>query len=312
MAIEGQIKTTADNDFSKKYGFGLMEILGVNLTNKELKAEGFYVKEEDEDKEREFITEREGVDVVRLEFACKEVKTEGGILRKVSFFIENKDKESQNNPGSFQWINNQGNTSYDGGKGQEGLAAWFVTDGLRKAKAGEAEFMEFMRNCMAINFKKGGKLSYDVKKFFKGNFNELKADLKSDYLTTVIIAFTIKERDVVENEGEEPVKKEYENFYNKAFAPGDQWKHLQNKPVFTEGDVAKIQAKVEKNKEIREYNKQNPTAKKKYEFLSPLEKVVATMSDPEYPCKDRAHFGVLKDYNPEEDYVMKESDTPEY
>lgn len=306
--IEGKKHVeTEQGSFAKIYGIGLFEICGVNMTNEQLKKEGFYVKEEDLEAERQFVTERDGVDVVRLEFALKEVKSENPLLRKISFFIENKDKESMNNPGSFQWINNQGNTSYDGGKGEEGLQGWFKNGrDVRKAKAGEAEFMEFMRNCMAVDFKEGGTLSYNLSKFFKGDFRELQGDLKSDYLSTVIVALTIKERDVEEDEV--VVKKEYENFYNKAFAPGSQWKFMQNKKEFNDGDVAKILGKVEKNKEIRLWNKENPDAKKKYEFMSPLEKMIADMANPEYPCKDRVYFGILKEYTGEEGVVGAEKE----
>lgn len=307
MAIEGKKHVETEGNFKKVYGIMLAEVLGVNLTNEQLKKEGFYVKEEDLEAERQFVTEREGIDSVRLEFALKEVKGEEPLLRKISFFIENKDKESQNNPGSFQWINNQGNTSYDGGKGEAGLQGWFKEGrDVRKAKAGEAEFMEFMRNCMAVAFKEGGTLGYNLSKFFKGDFRELQGDLKSDYLSTVVVALTIKEKDV-EEDGV-IVKKEYENFYNKAFAPGSQWKFMQNKKEFKEEDVNKILSKVEKNKEIRQWNKENPDAKKKYEFISPLEKLVATMADPEYPCKDRVHYGMLKEYTGETEVVGAQKD----
>lgn len=295
MAVQGNVKTSDEGNYVKKYGFGLFEVLGVQLTHEQLKEHGFPVKDEDLGKDRDFVTEKDGVDVVRLEFACKEVKQNEPILRKISFFIENKDRESQNSPGSFQWINNQGNTSYDGGKGKEGLQSWFKDGGeVRKAKPGESEFMEFMRNCMAVDFKTGGTLQYDVSKFFKGNFKELQADLKSDFLSTIIIALTIKERDV-EEDGV-VVKKEYENFYNKAFAPGSQWKFMQNKKEFTEDDIKKLHEKVARDKEIAQHNKDNPTSKKKREWLSALEKIVVSMTDEQYPCKDRAYFGLNKEY----------------
>lgn len=304
MAVQGTVRTETEG-FSKQYGFGLFEILGVNLTNQQLKEQGFYVKDEDLEKDRVFLGEKEGVNTVRIEFALKEVKQEGALLKKYSFFLEDKDRESQNTPGSFQWINNQGTTSYATSK--ENLADWFKEGkDVRKAKVGEAEFMEFMRNCMAVDFSKGGTLQYDVSKFFKGNVKELAGDLKSDYLSTIIINMTIKERDVVENEGDEPVKKEYENFYNKAFAPGSQWRFLQNKREFTEADIVKLHEKVERNKEIIAHNKANPTAKKKQEWLSPLEKIVVQMTDQQYPCKDRTYFGMHKEYVPGEDFISSD------
>lgn len=305
MAVNGQLKNEAEIVYNKRYGFVLVEVLGVNLTNEQLKKEGFYVRDEDLGTEREFTSSREvenvgKVNSVRIEFACKEVKGEDPLYKKFSFFLEDRDKESQNNPGSFQWINNQGNTSY--ADSLDSLPTWFKEGrDVRKAKVGEAEFMEFMRNCMAVDFKSGGTLQYDVNKFFKGNVKELQGDLNSDFLSTIIVAMTIKERDVEENG--EMVKKEYENFYNKAFAPGSQWKFLQNKKEFTESDIDKLHQKVERNKEIVQHNKQNPESKKKQEWLSPLEKIVVAMTDQQYPCKDRTYFGIHKEYDASKDFV---------
>ena len=322
MAVEGKKYEAGEGEFSKKYGFGLFQILGVNLPNEQLKKQGFYVKEGDEGAERQFITEREGVDVVRLEFACKEVlnekgeEKEGALLRKFSFFIENKDKESQTNPGSFQWINNQGATSYDGGKGIDGLQGWFKEGrDVRKAKAGEDQFMEFMRSCMAVNFREGGTLGYDVKKFFKGNFKEVQEDLKSDYLVPVVVALTVKEKDVTDDDTGQVEKKEYENFYNKAFAPGSQWKFVQNKKEWGPGDVKKILDKIEGNTGKRAWNKANPDSKKKADYVSPLENMIATMASPSYPCKDRHYFGMVKEYVAGDDFVGSGAvltETPDY
>lgn len=305
MAVQGD-KRQEQGEYKKIYGLGLFEILGVNMTNKQLKEAGFNVKEEDLETERTFVTEREGVKNVRLEFALKEVKKDG-ILRKISFFIEDREKESQSNPGSFQWINNQGACSYDGGKGIGGLQKWF-TEGrdVRKAKSGEEQFMEFMRNCMAVDFRGNGVLNYDVKKFFKGNFKELQDDLKSDYCTTVVVALTIKEKDV-EEEGE-MVKKEFESFYNKAFAPGEQYKFVQNKREFSEADVKNITDKIARNAEKRVQNKANPENKQKTEYVNAVENLIASISSTEYPCKDRYYLGLLKEYVPGPDKVLERND----
>lgn len=301
MAITGTKFETIEN--KKKVGLGIMEVVGVCMSNQELKEEGFYVKEGTEGEERSFISEKEGVDSVRLEFALKEVKTEEPFMQKISFFLENRERESLNTPGSFQWINNQGTCSY--AKDMESLPDWFKAGGdVRKALVGEEQFMAFMRSCMAINFRDGGTLAYDVKKFFKGNFKELKADLKSDFLSTVIVAFTVKERDVMNEETGEAEKKEYQNFYNKAFAPGSQAKFLNNKREFTEADVEKLFTRVESNDRIKEENKgKAPAERKKLDYLSMLETLVVTMASPEYPCKDRYYLGILKDYNPSEDFI---------
>ena len=306
MAVQGE-KRQEQGEYKKIYGLGVFEILGVNMTNKELKEAGFNVKEEELETERQFVSEREGVNNVRLEFALKEVKKEGGILRRISFFIEDKERESINNPGSFQWINNQGSCSYDGGKGIEGLQGWFREGrDVRKAKNGEEQFMEFMRNCMDVDFRGGGILNYDVKKFFKGNFKELQADLKGEYCTTIVVALTIKERDI-EEDGE-MVKKEFESFYNKAFAPGEQYKFVQNKREFSETDIKNITDKIARNVEKRVQNKANPENKQKTEYVNAVENLIASISSTEYPCKDRYYLGLLKEYVPGPDKVLERDD----
>lgn len=303
MSVTGTKKVEQEG-FAKKYGIGLFSIEGVNLSNSELKELGFYVKEGEEDEERNFLSEREGVDVVRIEMACREVTTkESPVLRKFSFFIENKERESQTTPGNFQWINNQGVCSY--ATDVDSLPEWFREGkDVRKALAGEEQFMSFMRACMAVNFKEGGTLGYNIKKFFKGNFKELIDDLKSDYLSTIIVALTVKERDVLNEDTGETEKKEYENFYNKAFAPGSMWKFMQNKREWTDEDVRKLLARVEANEQKKRENKGKPMAeRKKLDYLNSLETLIATMASPEYPCKDRHYFGMLKEYVAGDDFV---------
>ncbi len=300
MAIEGKKREETNG---KRIGIGLFSVLGVNLDNTKLKELGFYVKEEDLDKDREFITskdvEGEMVDSVRIEFACKEV--DGESLRKFNFFVENSNRDNKDH-NNFQWINNQGQTSWAADKAS--LQDWFAKGkDPRPCKKGEAEFMEFMTKCMAIDFKDGGTLSYDLSKFFKGNFKELQDDLKTDYLVDVVVACTIKEKEVTDPETEEVSTVEYENFYNKAFASKGTFKVLKNKKEFTETDVEKILDKVQANKGKKGKDKA---------FVSSLENLIYNMANPEYPCKDITYFGLLKDYVKTESIEEEKSVSSDY
>lgn len=292
MAITGNKKeASASSSYSKSYGISGYDILGVNMSNKDLKALGFYVKEEDEDKAREFVSERDGVAVVQLEFACQS-KGPDKKLRKFSFWLENKNSRNseEKERALFKFINDQGRTAWSLKPNEfvglsEAYSVYFTGQddayNPRPAKRGEEEFMLFMRACMAIDFKNGGTIKYNLKKLFNGNFKEIQDDLKSDFLTPVIVATTIKVKQTDEG------MKEYESFYPYAFAPGSNFKFLMNKKDYTDEDVAQIHAKISGNKTKKG---------KERTYVTPLEELIAKMTDKEYPCKDVFHLGLVKDY----------------
>lgn len=291
MAITGQKKE--QKEFSKSYGLAAYEVLGVNLKYKELKELGFYVKEEDLETERDFTGERDGNQTVQLEFACKSVGSNSK-LKRFSFWLENKN--DRNNPESekgdlYKFINDQGSTAWSK-KANEytplnpEYAKYFTgeDDALnpRPAKVGEEAFMAFMRSCLAVNFKEGGTISYNTKKFFNGNFKDLQGDLETDFLTTVLVATTIKIKETDEG------IKEVESFYGYAFAPGSYYKTVMNKGEWDEDAIQAIHDKIAGNK------KKEKGVKKDY--VTPLETLIAKMTDAQYPCKDVYHIGIVKDY----------------
>lgn len=292
MAITGDKKEqSSGGSYTKTYGISAYEILGVNLSNKELKELGFYVKDEDLEKEREFVTEREGVAVVQLEFAARSV-LEDKKLRRFSFWLENKNARNAEDKerALYKFINDQGkcawSTSPNEYKGlSENYSVYFTgeDDSLnpRPAKRGEEEFMLFMRACMAINYKDGGTIKYNIKKLFNGSFKELREDLQTDYLTTIIVATTIKIK------SDDTGVKEIESFYPYAFAPGGGFKVLQNKKEFSAAEIDAIHDKIAGNKGKKG---------KERKYVTPLEELIAKITDKEYPCKDVFHIGLPKEY----------------
>lgn len=294
MITGDQRKQQENSGFAKKIGISCYEVLGVNMTNKQLKEAGFYVKDEDLDSEREFTGEDNGMRSVRLEFALKQVKTENPHMKKISFFLKDGDRENEKT-GNIQWINDQGKCTW-GSKAS--LPDWFKgTDGnlnARKAKDGEEHFMNFMRACMNIDWKNGGVLKYDLNKMFNGNFKEIQGDLKTDYLQTVIVANTIKVKDVKNPESDEMETKEFESFYSKMFAPGVNMKFLNNKKEFTDEDIKAIRKKIENNKGKKGKDR---------DFVYAIEELVANMADPEYGCKDIFYPGLLKNFDASESFM---------
>ena len=301
MAAQGN-KKIDNGGYVKSYGLAAYEILGVNLSNKELKELGFYVKEGEEDNDRDLTGERDGHATIQLEFACRSVGSNSK-LRKFSFWLENKN--DRNNPESekgdlYKFINDQGITAWSKKPDEfvplsDKFAVNFTgTDDAynpRPAKVGEEQFMLFMRACMAIDFKSGGTLKYNVKRFFNGNVKELQEDLATDYLTTVVVATTIKVK-----EGDDGVK-EIESFYPYAFAPGSYNKVILSKKFWSDEDCAAIHSKIANNK--------GKTGKER-QYVTPLEQLIAKMTDPQYPCKELYYLGIVKDFTGENHVEMSE------
>lgn len=310
MAVTGTRKEPTSGGYQKTYGLAAYEVMGINLSNKELKEAGYYVKEGEEENERDFTGEKDGNQTVFLEFACKSM---AGKLRRFSFWLEKK--YDRNNPEStkgdlYKFINDQGMTAWSkkpnefveiSGTNRSFFAGTDDSLNPRPAYVGEEQFMLFMRSCMAINYKEGGTIKYNVKKLFNGSFGELKDDLKSDYLTTILVATTIQ---VKEKDGE---VKENESFYRYAFAPGILYKEVLNKKEYTEEDATVIRNKIAGNK---------GKSGKDRKFVTALEYLIAKMTDPEHGCKELYHLGVVKDYvsdahiETSDEAVIQEDDVP--
>lgn len=303
MAITGNVRTQAPQGEARSslYGISAYKILGVNLSNRELKDLDFYVKEGDEDNDRDFVSERDGVSVAKIEFACESLHD--GRKKKFIFWLENsnaRNKEDAERP-LYKFINDQGKCSWSvkpnvyQGINSEYDHYFTGTDGdlnPRPAKRGEEEMMLFMRSCMAINFRDGGTIKYNIKKFFANSFKELQADLETEFLTPVIVASTIKIKQ--EDDG----IKAYESFYPYAFAPGRYWEELKKKKEFTDADVVRIHQTIAGNKGKKG---------KARVWVSPLEELVAKMTDNNYPCKEVFHLGLPIEYYSEGKIETSES-----
>lgn len=293
MAVTGNAKQSNTGNYVTKVGLGVYQVLGCNLSYNELKELGFYVKEEDLEKERDFSNEKEGIQTVRLEFACKNINDEND-KRKFSFFLE--DSVRQNKDGNLtQFINNQGKCSWSTNEDRYvGINSQYDSyftgaDNClepRQALKGEEDLMLFMRAIFAnMDWRNGATLSYNVKKWFNGNFDEINKDLETDFSGSVIVANTVKVKETEEGD------KNVESFYNKVFAPGSFWKVLNNKGEFKTADVESIQKRIESNKGKKGKDKS---------YINPLEEMIVKIADSEYGCKDIYYLGKLKEFNPEE------------
>jgi hypothetical protein len=292
--ITGKQKEQKQFDNELKIGIVNVEILGVCLSNSELKELGYYVNEDDVDIEREFTGEKdvdgENVKTVRIEFAVQQVTANENPYRaKLSFFLE--DRERFNKDGSSQqWIDVQGRTTW--APDEDTLPEWFKNKDYRKARVGEEELYDFLRNVYNLDFSstdEEAKIEYSLKDFFKGNFRELKKDIEGN-AGTGLIAVTVKTKLTTDDEGN-TTEKQFNNFYNKTFAPGDQFKHLNNKKKWSETDVDAIHKKIENNKGKKGKSRL---------YVSNLEYMIAKLTDSAYPPRDAVYLGLLKDFNPDE------------
>ena len=130
-------------------------------------------------KEPEYLTDKEGVKGVRLDFYVS-----NNILRsKISIFLKNELNVSKTK-GTKQFINKFATTTWSNtleeatGKEAKNGKKWFLPDGARQAFVGEEQLYELLRNW--LNVKIGDELQLtNFKKLFTGDFSELQTLLKS-------------------------------------------------------------------------------------------------------------------------------------
>ena len=126
------------------YGIGDFKILGINLDFDELKELGF-------DRSKEPVYEVQTLNGIKrkITFYCEHEET--GLKKPLDFFISNED--AVNKSGTVKIINNFGqNTSaasVDAIKADPRYT-WFRHDGIRIAKEGEIELIEFIVNWLNV------------------------------------------------------------------------------------------------------------------------------------------------------------------
>lgn len=182
-------------------GLGDVEIVMINPTLAELQAKGINFKEEPVYTSVADAGHRK----VRLD-----IWTNHPIvgLQKVVFFLEDFSKESAKTPGNYQFINDFGQSTW--GKTEEDVMArltWFDSKGIRKAKQGEPELVDFIKNLLSIG--KDTEAGIDkISKLFDGDVSELK-DIFTKFNDRKVQALYI----VKENSGEW-----YQNIYARYFS----------------------------------------------------------------------------------------------
>ena len=269
-------ENTGNSDFGKKIGIFEAKVLAINPTVEQFKdVLGMELKEDS--KQTEYLSERDGNTVLRIDFWLEEVKS--GDKFKVNFFLEDKERENKDGT-KQQYINEVGACSW--ADDPNNLPDWFKGRDYRQAYVGEEDLYNFLRLWLCeLDYRNDSTtLQIDWKKLMKGNVRDLKDQIGGEYCGNVgALAIVI----VKEKDGE---SKEYQGIYNKAFLPAYSIKNFR----------------------LIDYS--NPEvlrtlANKKSKDLKPHERFVVNVTG-EYGCKDIFALKDLQDYNADDHLVASD------
>lgn len=268
MAITGN-KRADRSDYQKMVGLFEAKVLAFNPTREELEELlGTEVEKDPEyfNPEHEIKDENGAVIGVckqlNVSVWLQDVKTEGKF--NVRFFLTDRNRKNKNGD-KYQYMNKDGMSSW--AADPDTLQEWFKeVGGIRIAKHGEAEFYDFLRSWLLIDFKNDpeAELVLDWARLMRNDVRELRDALGSDLAGTVLCVATI--RTVDGDNG--PV--EYQSVDSRNFLPGSYIKAFRMR------------------------GRKAPKA---------LEKFIKECNDPEYGIRDYFVMEELKPYNPEANLV---------
>ena len=266
-----------EKEFAKKIGLFEARVIAVNPTTEEYSdVLGRQLKEDS--KATEYLgTSKDGNARLRLDFWLEEVKTQEKF--KLSFFIENKEKENKDLT-KKQYINNIGRCTW--ADSPNNLPPWFKERENRVAFVGEEDLYNFLRSWLSnIDFSsKKSTLQLEFNKLIKGNVKELNEQINGEWATNIVALATVSSKETADG------VKEYQAIYNKAFLPPYSIKAFR----------------------LLDYNKAEAISalrQKSQKELKPHERFVLNVVG-EYGCKDFFTFKELKDYNSEDNLVASD------
>ena len=266
-----------DKEFAKKIGLFEARVIAVNPTTEEY-ADVLGRQLKEDSKSTEYLgTSKDGNSRLRIDFWLEEVKTREKF--KLTFFIENKEKENKDLT-KKQYINNIGRCTW--ADSPNNLPTWFKERENRVAFVGEEDLYNFLRSWLSnIDFSsKKSTLQLEFNKLIKGNVKELKDEINGEWATNIVALATVTSKETPDG------TKEYQAIYNKAFLPPYSIKAFR----------------------LLDYNKAEAISalrQKSQKELKPHERFVLNVVG-EYGCKDFFTFKELKDYNSEDNLVASD------
>jgi hypothetical protein len=266
-----------DKEFAKKIGLFEARVIAVNPTTEEY-ADVLGRQLKEDSKSTEYLgTSKDGNARLRIDFWLEEVKTREKF--KLTFFIENKEKENKDLT-KKQYINNIGRCTW--ADSPNNLPTWFKERENRVAFVGEEDLYNFLRSWLSnIDFSsKKSTLQLEFNKLIKGNVKELKEQINGEWATNIVALATVTSKETPDG------TKEYQAIYSKAFLPPYSIKAFR----------------------LIDYNKAEAISalrQKSQKELKPHERFVLNVVG-EYGCKDFFTFKELKEYNSEDNLVSSD------
>ena len=266
-----------DKEFAKKIGLFEARVIAVNPTTEEY-ADVLGRQLKEDSKSTEYLgTSKDGNARLRIDFWLEEVKTREKF--KLTFFIENKEKENKDLT-KKQYINNIGRCTW--ADSPNNLPPWFKERENRVSFVGEEDLYNFLRSWLSnIDFSsKKSTLQLEFNKLIKGNVKELKDEINGEWATNIVALATVTSKETPDG------TKEYQAIYSKAFLPPYSIKAFR----------------------LIDYNKADAISalrQKSQKELKPHERFVLNVVG-EYGCKDFFTFKELKEYNSEDNLVSSD------
>ena len=266
-----------EKEFAKKIGLFEARVIAVNPTTEEY-ADVLGRQLKEDSKATEYLgTSKDGNARLRIDFWLEEVKTQEKF--KLTFFIENKEKENKDQT-KKQYINNIGRCTW--ADSPNNLPTWFKERENRVSFVGEEDLYNFLRSWLSnIDFSsKKSTLQLEFNKLIKGNVKELKEQINGEWATNIVALATVSSKET------EDGTKEYQAIYSKAFLPPYSIKAFR----------------------LIDYNKAEAISalrQKSQKELKPHERFVLNVVG-EYGCKDFFTFKELKEYNSEDNLVSSD------
>jgi hypothetical protein len=272
-----QSPTFDDKEFAKKVGLFEARVIAVNPTTEEY-ADVLGRQLKEDSKATEYLgTSKDGNARLRLDFWLEEVKSKEKF--KLTFFIENKEKENKDQT-KKQYINNIGRCTW--ADSPNNLPTWFKERENRVSFVGEEDLYNFLRSWLSnIDFSsKKSTLQVEFNKLIKGNVKELKEQINGEWATNIVALATINTKETDDG------VKEFQNIYNKAFLPPYSIKAFRLLDYNAAGTISGLRQKASKD-------------------LKPHERFVLNVVG-EYGCKDFFTFKELKEYSSEDNLVSSD------
>lgn len=266
-----------EKDFPKKVGLFEAKVIAVNPTAEEY-ADVLGRQLKEDSKATEYLgTSKDGNARLRIDFWLEEVKSQDKY--KLTFFIENKEKENRDGT-KKQYINNIGRCTW--ADSENNLPTWFKERENRVAFVGEEDLYNFLRSWLSnIDFSsKKSTLQLEFNKLIKGNVKEIKEQINGEWANNIVALATVSTQ-----EKEDGVK-EFQNVYNKAFLPPYSIKAFRLLDYNAEGTISGLRQKSSKD-------------------LKPHERFVLNVVG-EYGCKDFFTFRELREYNADDNLVSSD------